>query len=114
MEKGKIKFYNPDKKFGFIVPNNPEILNNVSNQDIYFKATGLSNAFMDCEGLLVTGRLVTFEVSKKSTSKGISLMAINIVPEISNKPVKTPKVKDFRYADVSGAVLSNRGKYERE
>ncbi len=114
MEKGKIKFYNPEKRFGFIIPSNPEILNNVSNEDIYFKPEGLSNAFSDCEGLLVTGRRVDFQISKKDTTKGISIMAVNIIPEISNTKTKKPRVKDFRNADVGGYVLANRGKYERE
>lgn len=77
---GKIKFYNPEKKFGFIIPESIKELSQLPNQEVYFNPYMLADLAKDSAHLLTAGRAVTFTLSIKETKKGINAMAVDLIP----------------------------------
>lgn len=63
MNKGKIKFYNKEKGFGFIIPDN-------KGKDIFFHKTGLIDEVNENDE-------ITFET--KQGNKGIEACEIEVV-----------------------------------
>jgi CspA family cold shock protein len=65
MQKGKVKFFNDTKGFGFIKPEN-------SNEDIFVHATGLVDQIREND-------TVTFEV--QNGKKGLNAVNVKVVQE---------------------------------
>ena len=64
MQTGIVKFYNSEKAFGFITPDNGE-------KDVFVHRTGIK------DGILVDGAKVQYET--ETTVKGINAIDVEVV-----------------------------------
>ena len=88
MNKGKIKAYSKNKKYGFIVDEN--------NQEVFFHFDNLLNK--DQEKKLLKDAIVAYEES--ITKKGLRALKVNLVKETKNQKKNKSKKQNNKKYDV--------------